>query len=86
MRFTLTAVGLMLLSGLGVCPHARAGVIVFDTESTADQMISSPLLGTFVARCERSANVYHRHDQWDGQRDLGFSGRRLAGPIRPWPV
>jgi hypothetical protein len=48
MRLALTMVGLTLLSGMCPCREARAGVVVFDTESTATQMISSPLLGSFA--------------------------------------
>jgi PEP-CTERM motif len=47
MRLVSTIIGLAILSGLCLCREARAGLYVFDTESTATQMISSPLLGTF---------------------------------------
>jgi len=48
MRHAPTLVGFMLLSGLYLGIEARAGSIVFDTESTATQSISSPLLGNFT--------------------------------------
>jgi hypothetical protein len=48
MRLAPTLVGLALLSGLCLGLEARAGTIVFDTESTATQNISSPLLGNFT--------------------------------------
>jgi hypothetical protein len=48
MRLAPTMVGLTLLSGLCLGVEARAGTIVFDTESTATQNISSPLLGNFT--------------------------------------
>jgi hypothetical protein len=48
MRRAPTFVGLTLLSGLCLCLEARGGDIVFDTESSATQMISSSLLGNFA--------------------------------------
>ena len=48
MRLAPTMFGLALVSGLGLGLEARAGIIVFDTESTATQNISSPLLGNFT--------------------------------------
>jgi hypothetical protein len=48
MRLTQTMAGLALISGLCLCLDARAGTSVFNTESTATQMISSPLLGNFT--------------------------------------
>jgi hypothetical protein len=48
MRLAPTWVGITLLSGLCLGVEARAGLIVFDTESTATQMISSPLFGGAV--------------------------------------
>jgi hypothetical protein len=49
MRLAPTLVGLTLLLGLSLGLEARAGIFVFDTESTATQMISSPLLGGAVS-------------------------------------
>lgn len=49
MRLAPTWVCLTLLSGLCLGVDARAGLVVFDTESTATQMIYSPLLGGTVA-------------------------------------
>jgi hypothetical protein len=48
MRLAPTWVGITLLSGLCLGVEARAGLIVFDTESTATQIISSPLFGGAV--------------------------------------
>jgi hypothetical protein len=48
MRLAPSLVGLTLVSGLCSGLDARAGSIVFDTESTATQNISSPLLGNFT--------------------------------------
>ena len=48
MRLAPTMFGLTLVSGLCLGLEARAGLIVFDTESTATQNISSPLLGNFT--------------------------------------
>jgi hypothetical protein len=48
MRLALTMVGLTLVAGLCLGLEARAGSIVFDTDSSATQMISSQLLGTFA--------------------------------------
>jgi hypothetical protein len=83
MRFALTTVGLMLLSGLGLCPHARAGVIVFDTVSTADQMISSPLLGTFAL--DASGPQTFTIDTTNGTANVtsAFQGSDLPDPFLP---
>jgi hypothetical protein len=48
MRLALTMAALTLLSGMCLCREDPAGVVVFDTESAATQMISSPSLGNFA--------------------------------------
>ncbi len=83
MRFALTTVGLMLLSGLGLCPHARAGVIVFDTESTADQMISSPLLGTFALDASGPQTFTINTTNGTANVTSAFQGGDLPDPFVP---
>ena len=48
MRLARNVVSFALLSGLFLGVEARAGVVVFDTQSTATQMIYSPLFGGAV--------------------------------------
>jgi hypothetical protein len=50
MRLAPTFVGLMFFSGMCVGLEARAGTIVFDTDSTATQNIATPpqLIGNFT--------------------------------------
>jgi len=84
MRFALTTVGfLTLLSGLGLCRETRAGLYVFDTVSTADQMISSPLLGTFAL--DASGPQTFTIDTTNGTANVtsAFQGSDLPDPFLP---
>jgi hypothetical protein len=84
MRFALSTVGfLTLLSVLGLFREARAGVIVFDTVSTADQMISSPLLGTFAL--DASGTQTFTIDTTNGTANVksAFQGSDLPDPFVP---
>jgi hypothetical protein len=83
MRLTSTIIGLALLSSLCLCREARAGLYVFDTDSTATQMIYSPLLSNSAFPLDASGTQQFTINTTTGYANVTsfFQGSDLPDPF-----